>query len=65
MPAATAPYAQLSLPAAALLSWWVTVGLLKVRRQVHEQRLHRVTDLLGRYPLPGTGQRNPCLSPHI
>jgi len=33
--------------------------------QAHDQRLHRVLEVLGRYPLPGADQRVPGLLPHI
>src|SRR5262249_8564812 len=37
----------------------------KVRRQAREQRLHRVTEVPGRDPLPGADQRMPGLLAHI
>src|ERR1035441_5874447 len=38
---------------------------LKVQRQPRPQRLHRIRDVLTRYPLPEPDQRVPGLLPHI
>ena len=38
---------------------------LQIRRQAHGQGLHRIVDVLGRYPLAGADQRVPGLFPHV